>query len=116
MKRYFYCIQTALALLLIAATISSCEVETEASGTVVNAKTGDPVVAAHVMQLAVTKKTAELISETYTDSLGSFYMDAGLSSYGARRVKLQLIVEKAGYATTIKENNSSPVTIKTRKY
>lgn len=106
----------AIVILFLALGLSGCEVETAAYGTVTDAVSGAPVAGAHVMQVAIYKKSQQLVGETYTDSTGSFAMDAGPTSFGARKVKLALIVEKDRYTTALAENNYGVLNIKIRHY
>ena len=93
------------AILSLGMGLSGCEVETFANGSVVDFDTGAPIVGAHVMEIAVSKDSGELLCETYTDSSGSFSMDAGLCGFGSRRVTLQIVVEKDSFASVIGVNN-----------
>jgi hypothetical protein len=116
MKQYFYLAQFLLTGLFIAAFLTGCEIETMAFGTVSNSKTGGPVVGAHVIQLAVSNKTADVVNETFTDSLGNFYMDSGLAGFGLRSVNLQIVVEKDSFGTALVENNYGELKIQLRPY
>lgn len=116
MKQFFYPRFGLWAILLFAAGLSGCELETLATGRVVNSQTGAPVVNAHVMEIAVLNKSVQLLEETYTDSLGEFYMGGGLAGFGPRNVKLQLIVEKDSFVTATMENTDLDLNIELTPY
>jgi hypothetical protein len=106
----------AAALLLLALGLWGCEIDTDAYGTVKDSDTGAPVVGAHVMEIAVYKKSQQLMCESYTDSTGSFEMTAGLSGFGPQKVNLQVVVEKDSFLTTVVDNNYGALDIRIKHY
>ena len=93
---------------------SGCKVETDAEGVVHDSVTGAPVPNAHVMQIAVMNKATEFLCETFTDSLGHFYMDAGQVSLGNKKHTLYVIVESDSFWTGTFVNNHTLINARIR--
>lgn len=74
-----------------------CEMETQAVGIVTDNDTGLPISNAHVVEIAVHKKTQEIVCEGYTDSTGTFDISSGLAGFGPQKTQLVVLIEKAGY-------------------
>lgn len=89
----------SILILFLGLFLTSCEIETEAYGRVKDFDTGEPIVNAHVMQVAVMKKETRFLCESYTDSTGFFEMSSGLAGFGPRKVALYVIVEKDSFHT-----------------
>ena len=116
MTTYFFQFRSLTAILLLAIVLSGCEVETYAYGTVTNSLTGDPIVGAHIVQLAISKNKAEIVSETDTDSTGHFSMGSAGQGFGARKVNLQITVEKDSFETVHLDNNNMELNIQLTPY
>lgn len=101
-------------LLPVVLAVCGCHVETDAEGVVHDTVTGAPIPQAHVMQIAVMNKETEFISETFTDSLGHFAMDAGPVSLGNKKHILYVIVEKDSFNTATYVNNHTLIQAKLR--
>jgi hypothetical protein len=86
-----------LVILWLLAISSACEISTTAEGIVTDSATGLPIANAHVTQLAIHKKTEQVVCEGYTDSTGSFSITAGLSGFGPRKTRLLVVIQKDGY-------------------
>ena len=111
MNLFFHQRKCVLAIFILAPALAGCAVETAAYGTVKDAKTGLPVAGAHVVEIALSNKSEHFLGETLTDTLGNFSLDLGPQHFGAHKVKLQVIVEKDSFATTIQENNYAGLNI-----
>jgi hypothetical protein len=109
---FFYKKLPAMAVLTMGLFLTTCERETNANGIVTDARTGAPIAGAHVMEIAVGKKSQHFLCEGYTDSTGYFEIDAGLAGFGLRRVELQIIVEKDSFRPAVSENNYQPLNIR----
>ncbi|MEY3444614.1 MAG: hypothetical protein RLZZ519_2895 [Bacteroidota bacterium] len=92
------------SMLLSAGLLSSCEIETQATGIVRDAFSKEPLDSVRVIEFAVQKKDQFMVAEGYTDSTGRFDIGGGLFGGGPRKTRLVIVVDKEGYTPTSVEN------------
>lgn len=104
-----------IAAFSLAALLVGCEIETAAYGTVTDYKTGLPIAGAHVAEVAISNKKVEFVCEGYTDSTGHFVLDAGPTSFGGRKVVLNVVAEKDSFWGNAAINNYAEMNIRISK-
>lgn len=90
--------------LLLAGVLSSCEMDTQATGIVRDAFSKEPLDSVRVIEFAVQKKDEFMVADGYTDSTGRFDIGGGLFGGGPRKTRLVIVVDKEGYTPTSIEN------------
>lgn len=91
-------------ILAVAGILTSCEIDTQATGIVRDAFSKVPLDSVRVIEFAVQKKDQFMVAEGYTDSTGKFYLEGGLFGGGPRKTRLVIVVDKEGYTPTSVEN------------
>ncbi|MBK9448969.1 MAG: hypothetical protein IPN95_06065 [Bacteroidetes bacterium] len=100
----FRALHFLFSLLILAGLLSSCEIDTQATGIVRDAFSKEPLDSVRVIEFAVQKKDEFMVADGYTDSTGRFDIGGGLFGGGPRKTRLVIVVDKEGYTPTSVEN------------